>query len=118
MARDAVQLEGMMNSEDNSSHPTRRQVITTASAAGIAAGVDALAGQAQAQAQAGMTPHVVIAGAGLAGLCAAYLLQKKGWTYTILEAERQHIGGRVRTMDIGHGQHWEAGAMRIPKAHD
>lgn len=95
--------------------PTRREVITTASAAGVVAGIDALAGLSRAE--SGKMPHVVIVGAGLAGLCAAYLLQKKGWTYTILEAERHHIGGRVRTMPFGDGLYWEAGAMRIPKEH-
>src|SRR6185295_3577662 len=95
--------------------PTRREVITTASAAGVVAGIDALAGGSRAE--SGKMPHVVIVGAGLAGLCAAYLLQKKDWTYTILEAERNHIGGRVRTMPIGDGLYWEAGAMRIPKEH-
>ena len=71
----------------------------------------------QAKRNPARTPHVIIVGARLAGLCAAYVLQKKGWTCTILEAERHHIGGRVRTMPIGDGLYWEAGAMRIPKEH-
>jgi monoamine oxidase len=95
--------------------PTRREVITTAGAAGVVAGIDALAGRSRAE--SGKVPHVVIVGAGLAGLCAAYRLQEKGWTYTILEADRKHVGGRVRTMPIGNGLHWEAGAMRIPGNH-
>lgn len=102
--------------KSDNADPTRRQVIATAGAAGVAAGVDAVLGTSEAQ--PGRTPHVVIIGAGLAGLCAAYLLQKKNWTYTILEAERHHVGGRVRTMRIGDdGLHWEAGAMRIPAEH-
>jgi monoamine oxidase len=105
-----------MNDQMHHTKPTRRDVIATAGAAGLAIGVDALMGASQAQ--SAKVPHVVIVGAGLAGLCAAYLLQQKGWTYTILEAEPQHVGGRVRTMPIGNGLYWEAGAMRIPKNHD
>jgi len=63
-------------------------------------------------------PHVVIVGAGLAGLCAAYELQKHGWTYTILEAEIEHIGGRVRTAHFKDGSYGELGAMRIPAQHE
>ena len=95
--------------------PTRRDVIAGAAAVGVAAGIAPLASAARAQ--SGKPPHVVIVGAGLAGLCTAYLLQKEGWTCTILEAERNHVGGRVRTMPIGSGLYWEAGAMRIPENH-
>src|SRR5262245_30524965 len=95
--------------------PTRRDVIATAGVAGVVAVADALTGRTRAEAR--KPPHVVIVGAGLSGLCAAYLLQQRNWTYTILEAERNHIGGRVRTMPIGNGLHWEAGAMRIPHNH-
>jgi monoamine oxidase len=95
--------------------PTRRDALKTTAAAGAIASVDSIlrAGQAAR----GKAPHVVIVGAGLAGLCAAYLLQKNKWTYTILEAERNHVGGRVRTRPIGDRWYWEAGAMRIPTKH-
>ncbi|MBV8753566.1 MAG: FAD-dependent oxidoreductase [Pseudonocardiales bacterium] len=62
-------------------------------------------------------PHVIIVGAGLAGLCAAYELQGHGCTYTILEAETQHVGGRVRTARFSDGSYGELGAMRIPEQH-
>jgi monoamine oxidase len=110
---------------DNGDKPTfnltRRELISTAAAAGIASGIDAVAGRSRAEAY--KPPHVVIVGAGLAGLSAAYRLQQRGWTYTILEAQKDHVGGRVRTMPIGtrlFGDkfHWEAGAMRIPHNHD
>jgi monoamine oxidase len=94
---------------------TRRDVITTAAAVGMTAGIAPLTRRARAQ--SGKRPHAVIVGAGLAGLCTAYLLQREGWTYTILEAERNHVGGRVRTIPIGNGLYWEAGAMRIPDNH-
>jgi len=61
--------------------------------------------------------HVVIAGAGLAGLCAALELERRGHTCTILEAETRHVGGRVRTRRFDGGLYGEAGAMRVPKNH-
>ena len=47
--------------------------------------------------------HVVITGAGLAGLCAALELERRGHTCTILEAEGRHVGGRVRTLRFDGG---------------
>lgn len=61
--------------------------------------------------------HVVIVGAGLAGLVAAYELERRGHRVTILEADTRHIGGRVRTLRFGDGLYGEAGAMRIPTRH-
>jgi len=61
--------------------------------------------------------HVVIVGAGLAGLCAALELERRGHTCTILEAETRHVGGRVRTLRFEGGLYGEAGAMRVPKGH-
>lgn len=66
----------------------------------------------------GQPIHVVILGAGLAGLCAAYELEKLGHKVTILEAESKHIGGRARTLRFGNGLYGEAGAMRIPLRHE
>jgi monoamine oxidase len=111
----------MDSRDEHVANPTRRDIITTASAAGLVAAIDAIVGSSQAQ--SGKPPHVVIVGAGLAGLCAAYLLQQRGWSYTILEAERAHVGGRVCTRPIGtqlfgNKFYWEAGAMRIPHNHD
>jgi len=62
--------------------------------------------------------HVVIVGAGLAGLVCALELEKRGHRATILEADARHIGGRVRTLRFEGGLHGEAGAMRIPTRHD
>lgn len=61
--------------------------------------------------------HIVIVGAGLAGLCAAYELERLGHSVVILEADSSHIGGRVRTLRFDDGLYGEAGAMRIPKNH-
>ncbi len=43
-----------------------------------------------------MTPHVLIVGAGLAGLCCARRLQREGTPFLILEAS-DGVGGRIRT---------------------
>lgn len=61
---------------------------------------------------------VVILGAGMAGLVAAYELEKRGHTCVILEAETRHIGGRVRTLRFEDGLYGEVGAMRIPQTHN
>ncbi len=59
----------------------------------------------------------MIVGAGLAGLCAAYELERRGHTCVLLEADTRHIGGRVRTLRFRDGLYGEAGAMRIPLGH-
>ena len=62
--------------------------------------------------------HVVIIGAGLAGLCAGYELERRGHRVTILEADAKHVGGRTRTMRFADGLYGEFGAMRIPTRHE
>jgi monoamine oxidase len=72
----------------------------------------------RAIAQPAKPVHVVILGAGLAGLCAASELERRGHTAVVLEAETRHIGGRARTLRFEDGLYGEAGAMRIPERHE
>ncbi|HEX6237539.1 MAG TPA: FAD-dependent oxidoreductase [Acidimicrobiales bacterium] len=75
---------------------------------------------------------VVVLGAGIAGLCCAYELEKAGYAVTVLEA-RQRLGGRswtVRGGDVGidtrgrrqrsrfaEGRYLNAGPARIAQHH-
>ncbi|AMK75367.1 MULTISPECIES: flavin monoamine oxidase family protein [Methylomonas] len=55
-----------------------------------------------------LTADVLIVGAGLSGLSAAYHLKKAGKTSVILEMS-PHIGGRIRTASYPGGAHAEVG---------
>lgn len=66
-----------------------------------------------------LTPQkIIVIGAGLAGLSAAYELTEAGHDVTVLEA-RARPGGRVYTLrePFADGLHAEAGAARIPDNH-
>lgn len=64
------------------------------------------------------TKKVIVIGAGLAGLSAAYELTEAGHDVTVLEA-RTRPGGRVHTLrdPFAEGLYAEAGAARIPNHH-
>jgi monoamine oxidase len=80
----------------------------------------------------GTGKKVVVLGAGIAGLVAAYELGKAGYAVTVLEA-RNRVGGRVWTVrgserieqidrplqlaSFSRGQYFNAGAARIPSSH-
>lgn len=62
--------------------------------------------------------NVIIIGAGLAGLVAAYELTRLNYDVTVLEAQSRP-GGRVLTVrDFNDGLYAEAGAARISVDHD
>ena len=63
--------------------------------------------------------HILILGAGAAGLAAALKLREMGHEVTILEA-RTRPGGRIHTLrePFSDGLYAEAGAGRIPATHD
>ncbi|WP_414167160.1 flavin monoamine oxidase family protein [Streptoverticillium reticulum] len=63
--------------------------------------------------------HVVVVGAGMAGLAAGWMLHRAGHRVTIAEANVR-VGGRIKTVRsgwAGPGHYGEAGAMRIPAQH-
>jgi monoamine oxidase len=67
----------------------------------------------------GPAKRVVIVGAGMAGLVAAWELLRAGHDPIVLEA-RARVGGRVHTLrePFTDGLYAEVGAMRIPRTHD
>ncbi|HEY6125831.1 MAG TPA: FAD-dependent oxidoreductase [Steroidobacteraceae bacterium] len=67
----------------------------------------------------GKPKTVLVIGAGIAGLVAAYELRKLGHQVTVLEAQRRP-GGRVYTLrdPFSDGLYVEVGAARIPDNHD
>ncbi len=61
--------------------------------------------------------HVVVAGAGLAGLAAGHDLARSGATITLIDA-RDYAGGRVRTIrEFASGQHAELGGEFVEPEH-
>jgi monoamine oxidase len=66
----------------------------------------------------GVAKKIIIIGAGLAGLSAAYELTQAGHDVTVLEAQRK-AGGRVQTIrdSLPDELYVEAGATRIPNHH-
>ena len=96
---------------------TRRQFIGQVSAAMAATAVGHSFAPILASGRG--SKRVIVVGAGLAGLCAAYELAALGHDVTVLEAQ-ERPGGRVHTLrtPFSDDLHAEAGASRIPTSHD
>lgn len=75
--------------------------------------------QFQPAAVSAKSKKVLIVGAGLSGLVAAYELDKSGHDVVILEPQNR-IGGRVLTLrkPFGENLYADAGATRIPAEHE
>lgn len=58
---------------------------------------------------------LVVVGAGLSGLCAAYRLHQRGLTVAVLEAASR-AGGRVKSLDIGYGEVVDGGAQWVSRS--
>ena len=93
---------------------TRRRFLSRLTFAAVAAA----SGNASVAARKA-PKRVIVVGAGLAGLCAAYELEALGHDVTVVEAQTR-AGGRVQTLrdPFDDGLFAEAGASRIPTSHD
>ena len=83
--------------------PPRREFLLRASAIGASIGASTVFDALAQTPDLGRPLDIVIVGAGLSGLCAAYELEKRGHRITMLEADAKHIGGRTRTLRFGDG---------------
>jgi monoamine oxidase len=101
---------------------TRRQFLRRSAVAAAGAGLihSPLRGRGvTAEILRGPAKKVLVLGAGMAGLVAAYELTQRGHDVTVLEA-RTRPGGRVHTLrePFSDGLYAEEGAARIPDEHD
>lgn len=94
---------------------SRRQFVTQTLGAVAATGLtlSSLKEMYAAPAQ----PEIAVVGAGLAGLNAAYQLQKAGLRATIYEASTNNSWGRIRTRRIGNNLSTELGGEFIDSSH-
>jgi monoamine oxidase len=104
--------------EERERRTTRRELLRDAGAVGAAAlGVTAF-GRFAPAAGATPAPRIVVVGAGLAGLTAAYRLKQAGYTAALHEAS-DRVGGRCWTIRgaFADGQFGEHGGELIDQGH-
>ncbi|MDQ1586355.1 MAG: monoamine oxidase, partial [Actinomycetota bacterium] len=95
----------------------RGAAVTAATAAAATSGLATAGRAAAAPAPPPATPRIVIVGAGLAGLSAAYQLRNAGYTSTVIEAS-DRLGGRCWSIrDFADGQIAEHGGELIDQGH-
>ena len=101
-----------------SRHGNRRRFLQSLTAAGLGLLSARAYGQNAAAGGGCDGNRVVILGAGLAGLTAAYRLMSEGYEVIVLEGQ-DRVGGRVLTVRDGFeaGGHAEMGATRIFSTH-
>lgn len=93
----------------------RRELLRAAGVLGLAAASTGWLGR---PAHAATTPRIVVVGAGLAGLTAAYRLRQAGYTAQVHEAS-DRVGGRCWTLRgaFADGQFVEHGGELIDQGH-
>lgn len=93
-----------------------RELLLGTAGAALVPGL-AIAQRRDGLALAGSPKHIVILGGGLAGLSAAYELERAGHTVTLIEF-RKKPGGRVQTIrGFAGGLYAEAGPVSFPSDH-
>ena len=97
---------------------TRRDLLRNAGALGVAAAGTTTVGRLIAAAEGAAAPRVVVVGAGLAGLTAAYRLKQAGINAKVHEAS-DRVGGRCWTIrgEFAEGQIAEHGGELIDQGH-
>jgi len=110
-----VDEQGVVGSETaEPARVSRRELIVVGA---VAAGSLYLGLDKKLSAKTPYRGRVVVVGAGLAGLAAAWDLERRGWEVTVLEARRR-IGGRCHTLrSFDGGQTAEAGGEFIDTTH-
>jgi len=98
---------------------TRRNFVTSAVLAGAALSLRPTLALGEQLKRRGAARKIIVIGAGLAGLSAAYELMLAGHEVTVLEAQLRP-GGRVCTFHapFSDGLYAEVGAMHIPETHN
>jgi monoamine oxidase len=114
----AHSLERLVAEVEESKGLTRRKFLRNAGLAGLAAAGASSFGRFAETARGATAPRIVIVGAGLAGLTAAYRLKQAGYAAEVHEAS-DRVGGRCWTIRgaFAEGQLAEHGGELIDQGH-